>query len=247
MMAFERQSMKRIDEGYRTIADAVGRSFIVEDVTDNPERLRWAFDLIVQGYLPLSSKPLTPWEVSDDVCNDQYHRYGIARTLVLTGCHPETGDREPMGTVRVTMGSMHTYELGFPPLEAMNLMLPSEGWDQFRFEGFDVDQIVEGGRVAVSATCRIGISRDVGLPAIVLRALFEKGLRFAVENHRKSQYWGILPSYVIKRVESLGIRIIQAPKMSYKTNENAEMFEKYDRYWLQSNPVFCRVIVPEIS
>src|SRR5262245_48468268 len=230
-MQFEGQARKQTDDASASMKDEIIRSFLVEDVTHDPERLKWAFDLIVQGYLPLSSKPLTPWEVNEDVCNDHYHRHGIARTLVLTGCHPETGEREPMGTVRVTMGSTQTYDLGLPPLEAMNLMSPKDGWDSFRFEGFNVDQIAEGGRIAVSATCRLGISKDIGLPAIVLRALFEMGFRFAIENYGKSQYWGILPSYVIKRVESLGVRVIPAPGRSYRTREIAEMFQNYDVYW----------------
>jgi len=245
MMPFEGQVGKKADRESRDMTNEIIRSFVIEDVTDNPEQLKWAFDLIVQGYLSLSSKPLTPWEVNEDVCNDQYHRNAIARTLVLTGCHPETGEREPMGTVRVTMGSSQTKRLGVLPLEAMNLMVPGNGWDEFRFEGFDVDQVAEGGRIAVSATCRLGISKEIGLPEIVLRALFDKGFQFAIENYGKSQYWGILPSYVIKRVESLGIRVIPAPNIFYREKENSEMFDKYDRYWRHSNPVFCKVLIPE--
>jgi len=219
-------------------------SFVIEDVSDDAARLSWAFDLIVQGYLPLSSQTLDPWQVRDDVCDDAYHRHGLARTLVLTGRHPETGESEPLGTVRVTMGSAATKALGVPPLEAMGLMAPADGWENFHFEGFEIDQIAEGGRVAVSPTCRIGPSRALGLPAIVLRTLFERGFRFAVEHYGKTQYWGILPSYVIRRVEALGIRVIPAPAMAYRSEENGHILSKYDRYWLHSNPTFCRVIVP---
>src|SRR5262245_5274668 len=222
-------------------------SFVIEDVSDDAARLTWAFDLIVQGYLPLSSQTLDPWEVREDVCDDAYHRHGLARTLVLTGRHPETGEAEPLGTVRVTMGSKATTALGVPPLEAMGLMAPAGGWENFHFQGVEIDHIAEGGRVAVSPTCRIGPSRALGLPGIVLRTLFERGFRFAVEHYGKTQYWGILPSYVIKRVEALGIRVIPAPAMAYRSEEIGHILSKYDRYWLHSNPTFCRVIVPSAT
>ena len=222
-------------------------SFELIDVTERPKELAWAFDLVVQGYLPLASRTLDPSEVRQDVCDDAYHRLGIARTLVLTGSHPETGDREPLGTIRVTMGSTATARLHLPPLEAMGLMVPSEGWEHFHFEGFEVDQIAEGGRTAVSPTCRIGKSREIGLAPVVLRALFEEAFRFAAERYGKTQYWGILPYYVIDRVEALGIGVIRAPDISYRMEENAGIFNKYDRYWLQSRPAFCKVVLPELQ
>jgi hypothetical protein len=226
--------------------DETVESFVLEDVSEDPARLTWAFDLIVQGYLPLSSQRLEPSQVREDICEDAYHRYGLARTLVLTGRHPETGETEPLGTVRVNMGSVATSALGIAPLEAMALMAPLGGWEHFRFQGFDIDQVAEGGRIAVSPTCRTGPSRELGLPAIVLLALFERGFRFAVEQYGKTQYWGILPSYVIKRVEALGIQVILTPDMAYRSEENAQIFSKYDRYWQQSNPTFCKVVVPSV-
>jgi hypothetical protein len=227
--------------------DQTRQSFELIDATERPKELAWAFDLVVQGYLPLASRTLDPWDVRQDVCDDAYHRHGIARTLVLTGSHPETGERELLGTIRITMGSTATARLCLPPLEAMGLMAPSGGWENFHFEGFDVDQVAEGGRTAVSPTCRIGKSREIGLAPVVLRTLFEEAFRFAAQHYGKTQYWGILPYYVIERVEALGIHVIRAPEMSYRMEENADIFNKYDRYWLQSRPAFCKVVLPSMT
>ncbi len=207
--------------------DEVRRTFTIEDVTNHPDRLNWAFDLIVQGYLPMSSQTLDPGEIREEVCDDSYHRHGFARTLVLTGRHPETGELEPLGTVRINVAPPAARDLGLHPMETMGLMVPRGGWERFAFEGFVLDQVAEGARLAVSPTCRIGRSREIGLASVVLRALVEEGFRFARERYNRSQYWGILPYYVRERFESLGVSTRPAPDMLFRADENPALFAKY--------------------
>jgi len=118
------------------------KSFCLEDVTDDPEKLSAAFDIVVDGYSGLSSRTLDPRQVRETVCNDDYHRQGVARTLLLSGWNPETARVEPLGTLRITLGSADTEKLGMRPLEAMNLMTVPDGWANFHFAGFEVNQVV---------------------------------------------------------------------------------------------------------
>ena len=220
----------------------VRESFELEDVSNNPASLAWAFDLVVQGYLSLSSQTLDPETVREEVCLDAYHRNGLVRTLVLTGLHPETGEREPLGTMRVTTGAALAGEFELPPLETMQLMAPPQGWDSYDFAGFDPMRVAEGGRLAVSATCRTGRSRDIGLSAMVLQALVTGTFRYACEHHGKTQLWGVLPYYVVERLEALGMTVIPADGVACRADANAQIFDRYDRYWRQSRPTFCKVL-----
>jgi hypothetical protein len=224
--------------------DEICRSFLVEDVTDNPAQLRIAFDLVAAGYAQLASTPLDPQEIREELCADRYHRHGLARTLLLTGANPNTGTVEPLGTLRIVLGYARTTTLGMPPLEAMALLTPEAGWQDFTFAGFDVDKVVEGGRTAVAPACRTGLAKAMGVPLRVLHTLYQEGFRLALHTYDKPQYWGILPSYVVTRVEALGITLIPTPRLTLNHQENAELFRKYDRYWLQSNPWFYKVLVP---
>jgi hypothetical protein len=220
----------------------VSQSLVLEDVSSKPAALAWAFDLVVQGYLSLSSQTLDPQAVREEVCLDAYHRHGLVRTLVLTGLHPETGEREPLGTMRVTTGAAQAPLFGLPPLETMELMAPAQGWDAYDFAGFDPMLVAEGGRLAVSATCRTGRSRDIGLSALVLRALVTGVFQYAAAHHGKTQLWGVLPYYVIERLEALGMTVIPAVGVVYRSAGNAQMFDRYDRYWRHGRPTFCRVL-----
>jgi hypothetical protein len=219
-------------------------SFVLEDVTDNPRSLAWAFDLVVQGYLALSSQELDPGEVRQEVCYDVYHQNGLARTVVLTGRHPETGEREALATMRVTTATSRARALGLPPLESMELMAPAEGWENFHFAGFDADQVAEGGRLAVSPTCRMGRTRETGLTGLVLHALVHGAFELAAEHYGKTQLWGILPYYVVERFESIGMRVLPAHEVICRVKENDRMFKRYDRYWFRARPAFCKVILP---
>jgi hypothetical protein len=218
------------------------KSFRLEDVTDNPEGLRIAFDIVVQAYSTMSTTPLDPRTVHATVCEDIYHRNGLARTLLLTGLYPEGSKRNPLGTVRIV--PLRHSGGDFPPLEAMSLMAPSEGWQHFRFLDFDLDRVLEGARIVVDPMCWTAAARRVGLTGLALRALTEGGIRIAAQRYGKSQCWGILPNYMITRMEAAGMQVIPAPQVSCRFEENAELFRTYDRYWLYSNPRFCRIIVP---
>ena len=217
-------------------------SFELEDVSANPTALAWAFDLVVQGYLSLSTQTLDPETVREEVCLDAYHRNGLVRTLVLTGLHPETGEREPLGTMRVTTGAAQAGAFELPPLETMQLMAPPQGWDAYDFAGFDAMRIAEGGRLAVSATCRTGKARDTGLSAMVLQALVAGTFRYAREQHGKTQLWGVLPYYVVERLKALGMTVLPAEGVACRADDNVQMFDRYDRYWRQSRPTFCKVL-----
>ena len=223
----------------------VRQSFELEDVSNKPAMLAWAFDLVVQGYLSLSSHGLDPETVREEVCLDAYLRNGLVRTLVLTGLHPETGAREPLGTMRVTTGAARAREFELPPLETMQLMAPPQGWDTYNFAGFDPMLVAEGGRLAVSATCRTGKSRDTRLSAMVLEALVRGTFRYAREHHGKTQLWGVLPYYVVERIEALGMTVIPAVGVACRGGDAARVFDRYDRYWRQSRPAFCRVLTLE--
>jgi hypothetical protein len=215
----------------------------LQDVTDDPAGLSVAFDIVVEGYSALSSMKLDHQQVLKTVCFDDYHRSGLARTLLLIGDNPENGRVEPLGTFRITLGSADSGELGLPPLEAMRLMTYPEGWENFHFEGFEVNQVVEGGRAAVSPVCRTETGRAIGLASLVLRALVEGAFRIAWHTYGRSQLWGVLPCYMVKRLESFGMRVIPAPRVSPRYQENARLFKEYERYWLHSNPSFYKVVV----
>ena len=42
---------------------------------------------------------------------------------------------------------------------------------------------------------------------------------------------------------SLGVHTRPAPDMLFRADENRALFAKYDRYWLHSQPQFCKVLV----
>jgi len=220
------------------------KSFRLQDVTDDPGKLSAAFDIVVDGYSGLSSRSLDAREVRETVCNDDYHRQGLARTLLLSGWNPETARVEPLGTLRLTLGSTDAERLGLRPLEAMNLMTFPQGWANFHFEGFEVNQVVEGGRTAVSIGCRTGAGKEMGLPGFVLRALTVGGFRIATQKYGKSQLWAILPSYMVRRLKAVGIQAIVAPHVVLQLQKQPQVFRDYDRYWLHSDPAFCKVLVP---
>jgi hypothetical protein len=128
----------------------------------------------------------------------------------------------------------------------MELMAPIEGWGGFRFQGFKIEEVVEGGRIALGASCRTPANKERNLPGLVLYRLIRAGFQLAVRDFGKTQYWGILPSYMIKRFEAVGIDVIPAPEVRPR-QDKAEFFQKYDRYWLKNRPCFCKVVVGGIS
>ena len=220
------------------------RQLLLEDVSDNADGLRCAFDLIVQGYTRLASSDITGEMLREILCNDIYHRAGLARTLLLTGLVGESDVRQPLGTVRILPSSERVAAAyGVPPLEAMELMAPADGWSHFQFQEFSLDRTVEGGRIVVGPVCRSEAGRRWGLPALILRELVAGGYRTAVQKFGKTQYWGILPDYMVTRMEPLGFRIIRAPSVCCRKQQNARLFQTFGKYWLESNPSFCRVIL----
>lgn len=219
------------------------KSFCLQDVTDDPANLSAAFDIVVDGYSRLSSRTLYPREVRETVCNDGYHRQGLSRTLLLTGWNPETLSVEPLGTCRITPGSADMPKFGLRPLEAMNLMTFPGGWANFYFEGFELNQVVEGGRTAVSLACRTGAGKEMGLSGCVLRALVEGGFQLA-HKYGRSQLWAILPSYMIRRLRAVGIKVIVAPQVVLQLQKQHQIFQDYDLYWKHSHPSFCKVLLP---
>jgi hypothetical protein len=223
------------------------QSLRLDDVTDDSERLRIAFDLLAQGYVTLSSGNITVEAVREALCDDLYHRSGRARTLLLTGYLSELRQREVLGTIRIIPSFGLLPGASVPPIEAMELMAPEEGWRNFGFQGFDFNHVVEGGRIAVAPACRTLRNRRLGLPRTILRELAEGAFRIAFQQYGKTQYWAILPDYMVKRLEEVDFTIIPAPQVFCRTKENAQLFQTFDRYWLKSCPRFCRVLVPQVG
>ena len=118
-------------------ADEVIQSVTVEDVTDDNEKLDIAFMIAASNYVKFSSRSLTILEVYTELCDDIYHKKGLTRTLLVTGISPLTGELAPLGTIRVVISPQHNASIDLPPLEAMSLVAPPEGWEFFSSGKFD--------------------------------------------------------------------------------------------------------------
>src|SRR5271154_3550433 len=120
---------------------AVADSLTIRDVTDDNELFSEACNLIVEGYIGLSSNRLDPLQIRESICFDRYHRLGLARTLLVTGCNPNSGVVESLGTVRLTLPSRTVERNGLNQIEAMDLMTPLVGWPNFTFRAFDLGHL----------------------------------------------------------------------------------------------------------
>lgn len=208
-------------------------SFRVEDVTEDEKKRQAAFCLVTDLYSRFSSKALDPEEVQRELCHDEYYHCGLARTIVLSGINPNSGNIELLATLRIVLGTEQASN-SILPLESMHLITPTTGWDSFTFEGFHPHRAVEFGRFAVSPICKRGIARQVQFHLLVTKELSVGAYRIAVQHFAKDQVWAIMSPLVAKTVEDSGLGLIQAPDVRLNYQQNQALFEKYDKYWMNN-------------
>lgn len=223
------------------------KTFCCEDVTENEEKLRVAFQLVSDAYSRFSSANVESGEVSSELCADTYHTTGRARTVLLSGYNPNTERCEALGTVRYIVGSHRQDGSDLPPFEAMDLISPAGGWDQFKFAGFNLEKSIEFGRLAISPECLRENVRMSHFHLLVLRQLAIDSFQLAVEQYGVSQVWCIMPSYVVRALAKAGIHSIPAPNFHINHRENVELFRKYDRYWIHGAPKFYKLDMDNIE
>lgn len=210
-------------------------SFRVEDVTEDEEKRHTAFCLVTDLYSRFSSKTLDPEEIQRELCHDEYYLCGLARTIVLTGINPNSGNGniEMLATLRMVLGTERAGN-SMLPLESMHLITPTDGWDNFTFEGFHPHGAVEFGRFAVSSHCKRGIARQYQFHLLVTKELSVGAYKIAVQHFAKDQVWAIMSPLVAKTVEDSGLRLIQVPGIKLNYQQNRTLFEKYDKYWMNN-------------
>lgn len=217
------------------LSPEIVESFCVEDVTEDEEKRHLAFCLVTDLYSRFSSKALDPEEVQGELCHDEYYHCGLARTIVLSGINPNSGNGklEMLATLRIVIGAEQAGN-SMLPLESMHLITPTNGWDNFTFEGFHPHRAVEFGRFAVSPNCKRGIARQVQFHLLVTKELSVGAYKIAVQNFAKDQVWAIMSPLVAKTVEASGLGLTQAPDVKLNYQQNRALFEKYDKYWMNN-------------
>lgn len=217
-------------------ADEVIHSVTVEDVTDDNEKLDLAFMIAASNYIKFSSRSLTIQDVYTELCDDIYHKKGLARTLLVTGISPLTGDLAPLGTMRVVVSSCQRASIDIPPLEAMSLGTPLEGWEFFLHGKFDPFKSAEFGRFALTPECKNEYSRETNLPAVITSRVVAKAKYISATVYDKTQFWAIMPPLVVKLVIAAGLNLLTTSELILNHQQHGELFRKYDRYWMNANP-----------
>lgn len=213
----------------------------VEDVTETEQARNAAFDLVAGAYRQFSSQGLEKDIVLAELCEDEYSRAGTARTFALYGLNPNQDQAgiEMLGTIRMVLGA--EMPNGMYPLEAMHLVSPPQGWERFTFADFEPLKAVEYGRFVISATCRHGWGRRLGMNGLILRKLLITSFDVAVRQFGKLQAWAIMPSYVVNTVLEAGIAVLQAPDIELAYHANRALFSQYDKYWFRSSPGYYKL------
>lgn len=219
--------------------EEIANSVRVIDVTDQPADLEVAFAMVADGYSKLSSRPLRLQEVLAELCFDTYHNTHRTRTLLATGINANTGNVEPIGTIRMVLGANSKINEGIPPLEVMSLVTPAAGWDNFTFEGFNPNLSAEFGRFVVVPAYRSLEARSKGYTFILCKSIFSKFVEVAT-HHNKNQFWALMPASVISLLKLINISVIPVPELSFNSDSQSELFNKYDRYWQHSKPWFYK-------
>ncbi len=226
----------------KNIQTSIATTFYVEDVTDNAQGFQIAVDIAVKGYSKLSSYPLDAVQVQEELFRDAYHTSGSTRTLLLQRYNSLTGKMEPLGTLRVLIGSMSKGVN--PPFEAMDLLIPEGGWENFSFADFNAELAIELGRFAIVPNIEKTNEQGVSWNAIITYKLIEAAYNLGVSRHRNCQLWAVMSRKAVRTVEESGITLLPAPCINFN-EKHQSLFEKYDRYWKLSNPWLYRVILPE--
>jgi hypothetical protein len=220
--------------------EEIVNSISVIDVTNHLLDLHIAFDMVVSSYSKLSSHSIVPEEVLSELCFDIYHNNNRTRTLLATGINPNTGNIEPIGTIRMILGD-HANDDRIHPLEVMSLITPAGGWGNFAFGGFDPNISVEFGRFVIEPVYRSSEAKSKGYTFALCKSIFRKFVEVATQYH-KTQFWALMPSNVLNLVNLINIAAIPVPELHFNTDSHSDLFNKYDRYWHQSNPWFYKFI-----
>ncbi len=219
-----------------SLQSTVTKTFLVQDVTENKLLLKEAFTIVAENYALLSSHDVSPEMAYLELCTDSFHQAGISRTLLITGHNPIKKINTPLATARVIVNQDNSV---LPALEAMELVHPTNGWKSFNFMNFMPELSAEIGRFVVIPECRQSKIGNTSMVTLLLEQLFWRFVEIA-HAHGKEQMWAIMPKYTVKIVESFGVRCIPIPNMHLNYKEHTNLFQKYDRYWLRSNPWFYR-------
>ena len=167
--------------------EEIANSIHVIDVTNQLSDLQVAFAMVVDAYSKLSSQRLLLQEVLAELCFDIYHNNNRTRTLLATGINPNTGNVEPIGTIRMVLGANSNIDEEIHPLEVMSLITPPEGWDHFTFEDFNPNLSAEFGRFVVAPAYRSSEARSKGYTFILCKAIFSKFVEVATQ-YNKNQF-----------------------------------------------------------
>ncbi|MEZ4864205.1 MAG: hypothetical protein R3C14_23030 [Caldilineaceae bacterium] len=215
----------------------VANTLQIRDVTDDKHSLQVAFTMVAENYALLSTRDLTIEETYQELCTDLFYRKGISRTILATGYHPIRKEISDLATARVIVNFRSNNDT--PALEAMHLVHPPNGWENFDFMGFNPASSAEIGRFVVIPDCRQSKIGATSLVTFLLEQIFWQCVDIA-HKHNKDQIWAIMPKYTVRIVESFGVKCIPIPAMQLNYREHHNLFNKYNRYWLHGNPWFYR-------
>jgi hypothetical protein len=225
-----------------TLTHDLAATFAVDDVTDDHHMLQVALRMVATRYARLSSQPVSVQQAQWEITQNVYYTRTSTRTLVLTGCNPCTEKFEPLATLRVVIGTRAHAQCA--PLEAMDLLTPDGGWDNFTFADFNVELAIELGRFAIMPHLGQNHQQDVWLNTHITFKLVEAAYHIGVHRYQKSQLWAIMPRYVVRLTEAAGIKTLAAPGITLNREKQAALFKKLDRYWMHSKPGFYRLFLP---
>ncbi len=228
---------------YEEIVDSI----CVIDVTNQLSDLQVAFAMVVDSYSKLSSQPLMFQEVLTELCFDMYHNNNRTRTLLATGINPDTGNIEPIGTIRMVLGRMvlgadSNIDEGIHPLELMSLITPPEGWNNFTFEAFNPHLSAEFGRFVVAPAYRSLEARSKGYTFSLCKSIFSKFVEVATQ-YNKNQFWALMPANVLGLLKLINIGVIPVPELNFNSEHHSELFNRYDKYWQHSKPWFYKFVL----
>ena len=198
--------------------------------------------LVAQTYRGFTDGSLGLDDVYQELCVNECHQRGLARTLALFGGHPVTGVEQMMGCIRIMMAD----EKGAENLEIKEILEIESGWDSFDFEGFDESRAIEFGRLSIAFPFTTGEFKEQGFYLDIIRNLVSGAYQFASERYGKNQAWAIMRDHVARAVEKSGIKVLKVPGAKVKMDHNQNIFTRYQRYWVFNKIGFYKV-VPEYS
>ncbi|WP_341530166.1 hypothetical protein WKK05_13225 [Nostoc sp. UHCC 0302] len=240
-------SIKETKSSWYSLEREVLESFYTEDITDNQDKLHLAFLMVAKGYARLSSQDMNFEHIYQELCQDEYYTHGLSKILLLSGYNPDTGRVEPLGTVRLVLASEQAQSLRLMPIEAMSLFSPINGWANYNFAGFNIKETAELTRFAVTPFSKNGISKKIQLSSLILNQLTRDAIQIAREKYYRSQTWAILPRYIVKISEALGITVIPCPEVTINYENCAALVNTYNKYWLRSSPGFYKVLAEDLN